>query len=107
MGSAAGERSMIIQVPTTDRKDLDKLITQLGCELGDVLESRAFDGATLLTLLVSVSAGTAAVLRTWLMARATTRRSTKVTIDGKHFEGYTKDEVLAIMGAIRRSDEEK
>lgn len=98
------ERTVVIQVPATDRKDLNKLITQLAHEPGDVLESRAFDGATVLTLLVSVSAGTAAVLRTWLMARATTRKSTKATIDGKHFEGYTKDEVLAIMEAIKRSD---
>jgi hypothetical protein len=100
-----GERTLIIQVPTTDRKELDKLITRLEHEPGDVLESRAFDGATVLTLLVSVSAGTAAVLRTWLITRATTRKSTKVTIDGKHFEGYTKNEVLAIMAAIGDSDD--
>jgi hypothetical protein len=51
---------------------------------------------------VSVSAGTAAVLRTWLLARASARKSTKATIDGKHFEGYSKNEVVAIMEAVKR-----
>ena len=100
-----GERTVIIQVPSNNREDLLILAGQLEVETADVLESHAFDGATMLTLLVSVSASTAAVLRTWLMTRAAARKSTKVTIDGKHFEGYTKDEVLAIMEAVRHSDD--
>jgi hypothetical protein len=97
-----GENTVIIQVPAADRADLDALASRLEAKPGDLLESQAFDGATMLTLLVSVSAGTAAVLRTWLLARASARKSTKATIDGKHFEGYSKNEVLAIMEAVKR-----
>ena len=97
-----GENTVIIQVPATDRPDLEALASRLGAGPGDLLGSQAFDGASVLTLLVSMSAGTAAVLRTWLLARANVRKSTKAIIEGKHFEGYTKDEVLAIMNALRQ-----
>jgi hypothetical protein len=101
-GSAVGENTVIIQVPAADRPDLEALASRLGAGPGDLLGSQAFDGASVLTLLVSISAGTAAVLRTWLLARANVRKSTKAIIEGKHFEGYTKDEVLAIMKALRQ-----
>lgn len=94
------DKTVTIQVPATDRKDLEALARDLDCRPDDILGSQAFDGVTLLTLLVSVSAGTATVLRTWLTTRAAMRKSSKLILNGKHFEGYTKDEVLAMIAAV-------
>jgi hypothetical protein len=99
-GAAVEDKTVTIQVPATDRKDLEALARDLDYGPDEILGSQAFDGATLLTLLVSVSAGTATVLRTWLTTRAAMRKSLKLILNGKHFEGYTKDQVLAMIAAI-------
>ena len=92
------KQAIAIQVPVGDRADLDELAGHVG-QSATILESQAFDGATVLTLVLSLSAGVTAVLRAWIVARADAHKSTKLTIDGKQFVGYSKDEVLAILDA--------
>jgi len=92
-----------IHVPEEDKADLKSLMKQLDLD-GEPFTSRAFDAVTLSVVLVPLTIRALPVLKAWLLARSEARRSTKVTIDGQQFEGYSADEVVKILESTARED---
>jgi hypothetical protein len=95
------EQTVSVQVPAAEAADLDKLVRDLAADT-ETIESRAFDGGLVVTAVVTVVTATLPVLRSWLLARSQERRTTKVTIRGKQFQGYSADEVIAMLEADRQ-----
>jgi hypothetical protein len=93
-----------VQLPSAERDDLEHLAAGLP-ERPVMVESRAFDGGTVLTALVALGPPALLVLRSWLRGRSEERRATKITVDGKQFEGYSADEVIAVLEALDKAKE--
>lgn len=96
--------TITVQVPAGEAEALEALIRDLSVDAeAELIESRAFDGGLIIMAVVSIATATLPVLKAWLLARSQERRSTKVTIEGKQFQAYSADEVIAILEAVKDS----
>jgi hypothetical protein len=89
------ESTLLVCLPANDRQaliDLERLIPQ-----AILSDSRGIDGAALVQVLVPVSAGALAVLRSWIMARATTRQNIELVVNGHRFRGLSADELERLL----------
>lgn len=91
--------SIVVRVPNEDVSDLHALKTQLPNEV-NIVQSRAFDGATVVQALTALTIAALPVLKAWLLARAEHRRSTTVIWEGKQLTGYSAEEVGSIVTAL-------
>lgn len=94
------EETITVQVPASEAEELGALIRDMAVDTAPI-ESRAFDGGIVVTAIVTLTTTSLPVLKAWLQARSQERRSTKVTIKGKQFTGYSADEVIAMLDASR------
>jgi hypothetical protein len=92
-------QAITIQVSATERAELESLVAELGAG-SRLLTNRPFDGATLVAALVTLTTAGLPVLRSWLLGRSIERRSTKVTVNGRQFEGYSAEDVTAILNVL-------
>jgi hypothetical protein len=89
-----------VSVPLEDAADLERLFKSMQAP-GAAMESRSLDGETVLTALLLVTTGSLGVFRAWLLARSAERRGCLVRIDGNTYRGYSSEEVIALLSAVR------
>ena len=87
---------VIVRLPAGDAQDLNDLVQGLGSD-EDVEMVHPFDGATVVQVLVVLSATTLPFFRTWVKARLEARKGFVILRDGQELRGYTADEVEQIM----------
>lgn len=92
-------QNALIAVPDNDAADLEALQQSLGLEQ-HALESKAFDGITMLQILVPVTIATIPVLKTWINARYKHRRSQTVSLKGVKFSGYSPNEIKDLLALL-------
>lgn len=90
---------VLVQVPVEDARDLEQLAERVG-QPAALSDSRAYDGDSLVHLVLVVSATSVPVLKAWIRARVEQRKATKVSYDGMELAGYTPDEVERIIGLL-------
>lgn len=83
---------VLIAVPTEDASDLSELQKSL-IQPGTAIESKPFDGITMLQVLVPLTAASIPVLTTWIKSRFELRRTQTVSFKGMKFTGYSPDEI--------------
>jgi len=91
--------AVVIQVPVADQDELERLVSALAPQT-PVIESRPFDGATLVQALVILSSTTYPFFRTWITSRSEKAKNTYVSIDGMRLKGFTAKEVTRITKEI-------
>lgn len=91
-----------IEVPLDDEAELATLRDRLQAAMPPV-HSRALDGDTVAQLVVSLTAISVPVLKTWLVTRAQQRKSTVVSWKGRRFVGYSVDEVAELAERLSRT----
>ncbi|GAB3757594.1 hypothetical protein GCM10027599_23910 [Yimella radicis] len=97
------DQDIAVQVAIAESEELKTLL--LGFSAGEEpIQSRAFDGGLVVTGLLTLSTASLPVLKAWLIARADQKRSTKVIIGGKQFEAYSREDVIAILKAVEKSE---
>ncbi|MGR6320016.1 hypothetical protein Q2K19_25795 [Micromonospora soli] len=96
------QTQIVIKVPPLDEEALQQLVGALEDGDGEPFESRALDGGTLLTAIVTVGIPTISLLRTWMLARVAQRRGCIVQIDGQTFQGYSAEEVALVVEALEK-----
>ena len=94
------EETITVQVPAAEAEELEALIRDMAVDT-EPIDSRAFDGGMWITAVLTFTTTTLPVLKVWLQTRSQERRSTKVTIKGKQFQGYRADEVVAMLEAAK------
>jgi len=90
---------LVIQVPVGDQPDLERLLVAVASQAHPI-ESRPFDGATLVQALVILSPATYPFFRTWITARSERAKNTYVSIDGMRLRGFTAKEVVRLTKEI-------
>lgn len=94
---------LLIAVPTEDEAELTALSNALHDET-TTLDSKPFDGATVIQLLVPVTAASIPVLTTWIKARFEHRKNQSISYKGMKFTGYSPDEVEQLMELLEGED---
>ena len=92
-----------VKAPLEASSDLRELIRDLGDVNAVPSESRALDGETLLTAIVSIGASTLPLLEAWLAGRTQRRQGATVQVQGMTFQGYTADEVVEIIQILKKN----
>jgi len=90
-----------IEVPLSDESELATLTDRLRTA-GSVAHSRGLDGDTVAQLVLTLTAMSLPVLRSWLVARADHHKSTIVSWKGRRFVGYSAKEVAELTEALSR-----
>jgi len=87
---------MMIQVPTSDREELAAFLSNSSQQVSWV-NARPLDGIVWTAAMITIAPQFIALLKQWLLAREKRNGLTKVQIDGKVFNGFSKKEVLEII----------
>jgi hypothetical protein len=90
---------IILQVPSTDAVALNKLATDIASD-GSTSTVQPFDGEILAQILAALTPTTVPILIAWIRARAASRKSYQVVIDGVQLTGYTPAEVSRIIDRL-------
>jgi hypothetical protein len=93
--------SLVVQVPVADQEDLRQLV-ESSPSSGRIIQSRPFDGETVVQALLLLSPATYPFFRTWITSRTEKAKNTFVSIDGMRLKGFTPKEVLRITEEIER-----
>ena len=93
--------SLVVQVPVADQEDLRQLV-ESSASGERVIESRPFDGETVVQVLLVLSPAIYPFFRTWITSRSERAKNTYVSIDGMRFKGFTAREVTRITGEIEQ-----
>jgi hypothetical protein len=88
----------VVSVPLSDLKELNDLASATNSAA--TVESRALDGATTVQLVIPVTVGTVALLRTWLLSRLERHKTSSVSWRGNVFVGYTPEEIGEIVQSL-------
>jgi hypothetical protein len=92
--------SLSVQVPVTDREELQQLVESLAPG-GRVVESRPFDGEAVVQTLLVLLPSTFPFFHTWIKSRSERAKNTYLSVDGMRLKGFTAGEVSRIAGEIR------
>lgn len=95
----------LVSVPLSDRSDLDDLRSKIDGSQGPV-ESRPFDGAVAVQILVPLTATSITLLRLWLKERYGLKKAQKVTIDGMTFEAHSAEDIAHILEAMEHAKDD-
>jgi hypothetical protein len=93
--------SLLVQVPVTEQDELQQLVERLASE-GQIVESRPFDGETVVQALVVLLPATYPFFHTWIKSRSERAKNTYVSIDGMRLKGFTAEEVSRITGEVKQ-----
>jgi hypothetical protein len=98
--------SFAVELSAEEAQDLGRELREHGNDPGLEFESRAFDGETVVNLLLPVVPAVVVVVRTWLIARAERGKSMSVSIEGQRIvcKGYTARDVIRLFDAIEKKD---
>jgi hypothetical protein len=91
--------SFVLQVPVADQIDLRQLTEGIASR-SEIVESRPFDGETVVQALVVLSASTYPYFKSWMASRREKSKHTYVSIDGMRLRGFTAQEVVRISREI-------
>jgi len=93
--------SVVVQVPVADRHELQELAESLASE-AQVVESRPFDGESVVQTLLVILPSTYPFFYTWIKSRSERAKNTYVSVDGMRLKGFTAEEVSRIASEIRQ-----
>lgn len=88
--------TVAVQVPTSDRADLQVLIDDMGAS-DDLVAAHPFDGEAFVQTVVILSSVGFPYFRTWLRSRADAGKHCSVAFKGMKLRGYTHEEVNDII----------
>src|SRR6266545_4495278 len=91
----------VIAVPLDDADDLEELSRDLSAH--SPVESRALDGGSVATLLVSVYVASLPLIKAWLIARVERHKESTVSINGRRIHGYSAEDAVLIMNAFEQA----
>jgi hypothetical protein len=106
--------TFLIQCPETDAADLDWLKSQLlesGAVNADnqptIVRIHPFDGQVLLEIVLPITTGVLAVVRTWIRARYDQKKASFIKKDGEKItiSGYGPDKAIEILGSYIQKPE--
>lgn len=97
---------LTVSVPVGAQADLEELLRLTSCDNTSVAESRALDGATVLTAVVTLTAGGLNVFRTWVRAQVERQRTYEVRLNGRAFRGYSARELQDLLVALEGAAEQ-
>ena len=107
--------TFLVQCPESDSGDFDRLLDDLlkskAIDLSvkpDVVRVHPFDGQVLLEMVLPVTAGVLAVVRTWIRARYEQKKSYFFMKDGDIIAvaGYDPDKAIEMIRNYSQSDDE-
>ena len=94
----------VISAPPEEISELNELRDSLKDENSEVVgESKAFDGATVVQLVVPITIGTIAVVRTWIDRRFRFRGDQTITYKGIKIKGHSAKDALEILDKIQEN----
>jgi len=92
---------ILVQVPESEADALDQLRPALP-DRPEVSEVQPFDGETVAQLIVAVTSISAPIVIAWIKARAESRKSFQIVVDGVQLNGYTPAEVSRMTRTIEQ-----
>ncbi|MEU7809583.1 hypothetical protein AB0B18_24275 [Micromonospora chalcea] len=95
------DAQVVIKLPSGEQAALQELILALDSD-GTPFESRALDGGTLITAIVTITAPTILTLRTWMQARVAEQRGCTAQFDGHTFQGYTDEDISRLVSMLEK-----
>jgi hypothetical protein len=90
-----------ISVPASDRHELEDLCLKLEMN-EEPFETRALDGDTLCTVVLSIYTATLPIVAVWLRARVTEKKNSSVSYKGVSIHGYTAGDATQILNILER-----
>lgn len=91
----------LIKVPQDDSDSLKAVAATLG-DSGRLISARPLDGQIMAELLVTLTPASVSVLRSWIRARAESRRAYYVSINGTELTGYSAREVDHLIASLEK-----
>jgi hypothetical protein len=90
-----------VQVPEDELESLQDLTHLTDTTMEDSIVAHPFDGLTMVQILLPITAGTVAILRTWISERQKARKEYRIFADGLDLSGYTASEAVRILESLQ------
>lgn len=90
----------VVEVSSHESEELIASLAKEASNSFESYESRAFDGNTVVHIVIPVTVATVAIVRTWLISRVERGKAMSVVWKGMRLTGYNAKEVAEVMRAI-------